>query len=312
MAVRKHTGAPIAFLSIAPPTLSFLTESAPELHTRGLLYAELNDRLARALGERGATLIDVSRTLAARAGQVVLDDEYTGAAHHCTYNPRFWIELTQWAGEARGYPTGDPQAGAAEALVPPLFDFLRRRYERTPVRVVAFDPDTRLWPGRLADKPVAHDSPLEGALGRPDYQYYCGVNEALLAVRARGAKLVCVSPLPEAELRAKWNVPESSTAFVSAEHLDGIVRTPKELRQRIAEWGLEEEACLWIGLGESAQTKSGRVFRGDPWSLRRYLLTAPELTSWSHPQREPLLPEDVRPRDAEETISPNKEPRAHG
>jgi acyl carrier protein len=299
-AVRKHTGAPVAFLSVAPPTLSPLTEACAEFHARARLYAELNDRLARALGERGAVLIDVSRTLAARAGQVVVDDEYTSSAHHCTYNPRFWIELTQWAGEARGYPAGDPQAGAAEAVAPPLFDFLRRRYERTPVRVVAFDPDTLLWPGRLADRPAAHE-PLDRALGRPDYQYYCGVNEALLAVRARGVKLVCVSPLPEAELRAKWNVPESSTAFVSAGHLDGTVRTAKELRQRLAEWGLEDEACLSVGLGESAETKRGRVFGGDPWSLRRYLLTAPELTSSMHSQGR-ALPEDVSPPDAEEPI----------
>jgi fatty-acyl-CoA synthase len=287
---RRHTRAPIAVLSVAPPSLSAISESASARHLRARVYAELNDRLAGALRDRDAYLIDESAYLSAatsrRAHEVVLDDEYAGSAHHCAYNPRFWIPLTHWpasmtaSSEAHPLPQGDPQAGASDALAPALFDFLRRRHGEPPVRAVVFDPDTLLWPGHLAEKPLAHES-LQRAMGRPDYQLYCGTNEAFLAVRARGVKLVCASPLAESVLREKWNVPASSDAFVSADHLDAIAKTPREISAALARLGVRPEECLWVAstaASSSLALEGARVFRGESWSLKRYLFTAPELT----------------------------------
>ena len=247
-AVRRQTTAPLAVLSVSPPSLSPLPESAGPHHRRARLYAELNHRLAEALGDRDASLLDEARFVAAAGGErVVLDDEYTGSAHHCAYNPRFWIGLTQWpaSGAKRDaavatYPVGDPQTGASDAIAAGLFDFLRRRHERRPVRAVIFDPDTLLWPGHLRDKPAAHES-LQRALGRPDYQFYCGANEALLAVRARGVKLVCTLTLASNTVREKWNVPAASTVMVSADHLAGIASGAPELERLLGELGVRAD-----------------------------------------------------------------------
>ena len=285
-AVRRQTTAPVAVLSVSPPSLSPLPESAAAHHRRARLYAELNHRLAEALGDRDASLLDEARFIAAAGGdRVVLDDEYTGSAHHCAYDPRFWIGLTQWsAGGTNGkaavatYPAGDPQTGASGVIAAGLFDFLRRRYERRPVRAVIFDPDTLLWPGHLRDKPAAHES-LQRALGRPDYQFYCGANEALLAVRARGVKLVCVSALPSDTVREKWNVPAASTAMVSAEHLAGIACGASELEPLLAQLGVRADECLCVGLDGGPKLAGARVFHGDRWSIKRYLFTAPELSA---------------------------------
>jgi acyl-CoA synthetase (AMP-forming)/AMP-acid ligase II len=284
-AVRRRTGAPVAVVSVAPPALSPFDETSPHRHTRAGVYAELNARLAAALAATSdAFLLDESALLGAERDRVTLDDEYTGAAHHCAFDPRFWMELTQWAGPSFAptppFPASASQSGASGAIAVGLFDFLRRRYEPVPVRVVVFDPDTWLWPGTIADKPAAHDS-LQRSLGRPDYQFYCGVNEALLAVRARGVKLVCLSPLPEGELREKWNVPGHSTTFVSAEHVDGVVRDACGLEDLLGRLGVSSRECLALGVGRrwAAAESGARVFRGDRWSLKRYLLTAPELTS---------------------------------
>ena len=293
LAARRYTRAPLAVLSVAPPGLSTSSEEATGFHTRGRLYAELNERLASALRGRGVFVLDESRLVASQRERVILDDEYTGSAHHCAYNPRFWIELTQWS-EAlapKTYPMGDPQAGASDVLAAGFFDFLRRRHERSPVRIVIFNPDTLLWPGRLADKPSAHDS-LQRALGRPDYQRYCGINEALLAIRARGVKLVCLSPLPQEELRAKWNVPGTSRAFVSADHLAAIARTPSELEHALTSLGVRTTECLCLGLDRAPSPAGARVFRGDPWAIKRYLLTAPELASNEPPT---VLPAESAP-----------------
>ncbi len=301
-AVRRHTTAPLAVMSVGAPSLSPIPEGAAAHHLRARLYAELNQRLAEALRAPDTFLLDESRLTVARGGRVVLDDEYTGSGHHCAYNPRFWIELTQWAdpsSERQTFPAGDPQAGASDQIAAGLFDFLRRRHDEPKARVVVFDPDTLVWPGRIRDKPSAHES-LQRSLGRPDYQFYCGVNEALLAVRARGVKLVCASSLPEAALREKWNVPGSSTSFVSAEHLEGIVHSPTELTDLLAKLKVRAEECVWIGLGRRPLRAGMRVFRGDRWSIKRYLLTAPELAS----ELRDLAPMTASPPASPPAISP--------
>ncbi len=307
LGVRRWTDARLAVLSVSPPSLSSVTESSGARHLRAHIYADLNQRLAAALRASGGVLLDESSLLDGGVERVILDDEYTGAAHHCTFNPRFWNELTQWAtpsfAPVPAYPSGDPQAGASDALAAGLFDLLRRENQRVPVRAVVFDPDTLLWPGHVAGKPAAHDS-LERSLGRPDYQFYCGVNEALLAVRARGVKLVCVSAVPAWELAQKWNVPASTPGFVSHAHVDGVAEDARGLDAVLDRLGVRREECLAIGLGPRLTRSEMRVFRADRWSLKRYLLTAPELTAAGRDELQP--PRAPQPTESEAGRAPRE------
>ncbi len=285
--LRSCTAAPILLHSIGHPGLCAsqpYTAASREMTT---ILAELNRRVASSLARYGnGHLLDQDRIVSDRAIGVHWDDEFNGVAHHSCVS--LWGRPPrEWSDDPFAQNTADDihpvQVDQRDPVIPCAqghLQFLLSYYEEKPVRLILFDPDGLLWPGRLSDRSAPHPGGFNFYTG-DHYSLFIGINEALVHLRNRGVQLACVSPLSKAECAEKWLVRERVTTLVRYGDCSVFVQAPAtlgQLRDVLHALHVDEQQTLWLARNQRPpEGYLGRVYSGSEWAIRRYLLTAPEL-----------------------------------
>jgi fatty-acyl-CoA synthase len=301
-ALRRETASPILVHSLGHPGLTSAALASVESHELNVVLAEANRRILESVRRHDQVfLLDEDAVVRRYAIGAHWNDEYHVTWHHAP--------LLLWGTPPQQIPTagrldedglreidytrrsdipprrawqGNPAVPFAQAYL----DVLLARSEACAVRLVVFEPNEVLWPGRIEDRPEVRSRGLW--LVGPHWPY-AGLNEALRAVARRGIALACVSSCPEDVLIERWtkafgegDLRPSEVAFI----VGGKDRA-QALRELANEAGVREEEILLIDLGRPPPHEfRGRAYVGDRWMLRRYLMTAPEVAAEA--SREPV------------------------
>lgn len=286
-AVRARTSAPLFVTSISPPGLAPSGAESAFWHRTKSVLASLNTQLAERLELMGnAWLLDEAQLAADASPGVYWDDEFNALPHHSAISSWSWL-ITK-PGLTDGDPENDPprppagpgQRDPAVALGAGLAHAMERLAVETPVHLVVFDPDDLLWRGKIADRETAFPTPPHFYADVEDY-LYVGIHEALSVLRRQGVLLAAAPSCPPDVLRLRWHTPSTLEHLV---RIDDVVALAsgftwsERLRDLSERLGIAEEEMLVIGCHPGALGGfKGRVFTGDRYSLRRFLLREPAL-----------------------------------
>jgi fatty-acyl-CoA synthase len=286
--LRSCTAAPILLHSLGHPGLCANQPYASTSREMTTILAELNHQVASSLARHGnGYLLDQDRVVSGHAVGIHWDDEFNGTSHHSCVSlwgrpPRAWVGGPFASNTVDSIPP--VQACQRDTVIPCALghlEFLLSYYEENHVRLILFDPDGLLWPGRLSDRSAPHPAGFNFYTG-DHYSLFIGINEALVQLRNRGVQLACISPLSYRELAEKWLVRERVTTLVRFSDCSVCVESPAtlaRLRGVLSELNVDERHTLWLSRSERPPTGyMGRVYSGSQWAIRRYLLTAPELS----------------------------------
>lgn len=283
--LRHRTSAPIALTTIGNPGLPTADIASPLHHELVSVLASLNATIAALCRQHGACyLLDENRLIADSRIGAYLDDEFNALPHHAPISN--WDQVPGQASRAARPPLGTGQGATAAPLADAVLDLLIRLDDR-PCRLVVFEPDGLLWSGHLEHRERPYPSGGPHFYTDDDHYLHAGIHEALCALRRRGIELAASSRCPGDLLRERWHFDSRLRNLVRQDDVVQIVGggdKRENLRAVVEAAGVPAHSVLWIDPTAAEDVEfGGRVFRGDPWTLRRYLLTAPELSPLRSP-----------------------------
>jgi hypothetical protein len=287
--IRGLTDAPILVISLGRPALSAVSAFSTEIQRFNHAIASINLRLAEEIGTRPRVhLIDEDWIAVALSRGILWDDEINATGHHAPLSSWNWPIVKPGVSDSsdvqgdhtrlippRPHAQADPSAPAAAAILGGI-----ERLVVAPVRLVILEPDDLLWRGRAG-------MDLEGPITPPtvyaDVEDYLqsGLHEAFSSLRGRGIGIACITRASSRALEAVWKFRSTRQNLLRLSDMSAVrAGSPKSqaLDDLIRELGIAHESILVVDLTHDySKSFDGRVYRGDKWSLRRYLLTAPEL-----------------------------------
>jgi acyl-CoA synthetase (AMP-forming)/AMP-acid ligase II len=294
--LRRHSRCPLLVHSIGQPVLTAVPCDSADAAEVARLFATVNRALGQsAAGYERTLLLDEDTVVRRHARGLHWNDEFNGAWHHAP--------VTVWGAAGQQLPRSgrpaddglvdiDPTRRGSLPPRPPgqnnpaavfsraYLDVLLRQDPAFPaVRLVVFDPDGLLWPGRADSREVLRGRGM-WLLG--PHWLYTGLNEALLAVARRGIRLACVTATPADVLAQRWRDAPDAEGALRLEQVSCVLTIGKSYQQQLDEiarrTGIPADQTLLVDLSNAAPAGfAGRRYVGDRWGLRRYLMTAPEL-----------------------------------
>jgi FkbH-like protein len=296
--LRAHTSAPILIDNLPEPTVQPLgmAERGPWGHRNRFRMA--NVALAELVESHADVhVVDVAATLAAAGSARLIDDGQVGFTHFGSPGWMLQRPDDEKAAVHGLFPDPAPLAasvggdayGRETVMAAAHLDALITLTGLGRKKCVILDLDGVLWPGVLAETgaPFAWSPEVSGPFSY--IGLYFGLHEALLALKARGVLLACVSKNDEAAVRELWRyadhyprerllTPDDFVTWrVNWEDKASNIRSIAE------ELGFALDAFLFI---DDHPTERERVRQMLPqvevwgeelFSLRRRLLTDPRL-----------------------------------
>ncbi len=292
--IRAHTASPILVFSASSPQLGPVPAGSRAYYQLQQVILAINQALVAMAEDDGATVVIDEESWVRRVNRgFYWDDEVNATPHHTALSSWNWAVLKPGATDVPpGYPGDrgrmmpappgqrDPSLVNATAILHTLL----RLYEERPVRALVIEPNDLLWPG-MVTRARARRIAWAGFMADVEDHFYVGINEAISALRRRGLPVFIVSLSTEELLRQEWPDWNGMLNFVRHEDCEFIVARGMEEDDSLLDHvrtrtGLSDEGLLWIDLMSDPPSRfRGRVFPAvHKWTLRRYLLTAPELT----------------------------------
>lgn len=210
-AIRAHTAAPILVRNLIVPTCSLggLADRGAASHINKVRAENL--AIAELAELPGVYVVDIDQTLAL-AGKRGLVDDAVVLSHHLA--SLTWLVERAERGPIPGLDAAALLRAAAEPRDRLELEYLLAAEDLRVMcairgagrrKVVVVDLDDTLWPGVLAE--TGAPFPADLAVDVYPHHLYLGLHEALLALRARGILLACISKNDEAVVRALWRYP---------------------------------------------------------------------------------------------------------